>query len=55
MLVEHSDGRTRAWLYDNARVVDEREEANGTRIVAWASQRTVGRLGQLKAGAGTKA
>ncbi|MFP6608624.1 MAG: GTPase HflX [Deltaproteobacteria bacterium] len=55
VLVEHSDGRTRAWLYDNARVVDEREEANGTRIVAWASQRTVGRLGQLKAGAGTKA
>ncbi len=47
VLVAHGDGRTRAWLYDNARVVEEREEPTGTRIIAWATQRTSGRLARL--------
>lgn len=47
VVVPHGDGRTRAWLYEHARVVEEAEHAGGQRIVAWMSRKTEGRLKQL--------
>ncbi|MFP6626437.1 MAG: GTPase HflX [Deltaproteobacteria bacterium] len=50
----HGDGRTRAWLYQHARVVDESEGEDGTRIVAWIGNKAAGRLEyMLSAGRGT--
>ena len=42
-----SDGRTRAWLYRNARIVNEREDDEGLRIVARVSPKTAGRLRRM--------
>jgi len=47
VVVPHGDGRTRAWLYEHARVVEESEHAGGQRIVAWMSHKMEGRLKQL--------
>ena len=42
-----SDGRTRAWLYRNARIVNEKEDEEGLRIVARVSPKTAGRLRRM--------
>jgi GTP-binding protein HflX len=42
-----TDGRTRAWLYRNARIVNEREDEDGFRIVARVSPKTAGRLRRM--------
>lgn len=42
-----SDGRTRAWLYRNARIVNEHEDAGGLRITARVSAKTAGRLRRM--------
>jgi len=43
----HGDGRTRAWLYRNARVVNERDDGEGVRIVARLSAKAAGRLRRM--------
>jgi len=43
----HGDGRTRAWLYRNARVVNERDEGEGVSIVARLSAKAAGRLRRM--------
>jgi len=45
--IPHHDGKTRAWLHQHARVVEETEDENGTRIVAWLTPKTVGQLTRL--------
>jgi len=42
-----SDGRTRAWLYRNARIVNEHEDGGGLRITARVSPKTAGRLRRM--------
>jgi GTP-binding protein HflX len=42
-----ADGRTRAWLYRNARIVNESEDDDGLRIVARVSPKTAGRLRRM--------
>jgi len=42
-----TDGRTRAWLYRNARIVNESEDKEGFRIVARVSPKTAGRLRRM--------
>jgi GTP-binding protein HflX len=49
VIVAFEDGRTRAWLYENARVVEETEEDRGRRIVARLSKKAAGKLRQLLA------
>jgi GTP-binding protein HflX len=43
----HGDGRTRAWLYRNARVVDERDDGDEVSIVARLSAKAAGRLRRM--------
>ena len=43
----HGDGRTRAWLYQNARVVDERDDGEEVSIVARLSAKAAGRLRRM--------
>ncbi len=38
------DGRTRAWLYENGRVLEETENDDGIRVVAMMNARAAGRL-----------
>ena len=38
------DGRTRAWIYDHARVELENGDAEGIRIVAWMNAKAAGKL-----------
>ncbi|HYB97657.1 MAG TPA: GTPase HflX [Candidatus Limnocylindrales bacterium] len=45
--IPHMDGRTRAWLYQNGRVVEETEDEQGTRIVVWLSPRSAGQLAAM--------
>jgi GTP-binding protein HflX len=45
----HDDGRTRAWLYRNARVLEESEGESGVRIVASMTARAAGRLRRMRA------
>ncbi|RMD85438.1 MAG: GTPase HflX [Candidatus Dadabacteria bacterium] len=45
--LRHEDGRARAWLYRNARVVEDVEEAGGRRLVAWVTPKTAGRLRRI--------
>jgi len=45
----HDDGRTRAWLYENGRVVEESENEHGLRIVAMVNARAAGRLRRMLA------
>ena len=40
----HADARIRAWLYQNARVVEESVEPSGIRLTAWIGPRAKGRL-----------
>ena len=48
------DGRTRAWLYEHTRVVDEQTRDRGLRIVAWVNAKRLGQLGRmLKQNSGT--
>ncbi|RMF25613.1 MAG: GTPase HflX [Deltaproteobacteria bacterium] len=47
IVVPHDDGRTRAWLYENARVLEEGEEPGGRRIVAKVTVKVAGRLRRL--------
>ena len=42
--IPHHDGRFRAWLYENTRVVEERQEEEGSHIVAWVGRKNRGRL-----------
>lgn len=41
------DGRTRAWLYENGRVLEESEDDDGLRIVAMMNGRAAGRLRRM--------
>jgi len=43
----HRDGRTRAWLYRNARIVNERDDGEEVRIVARLSAKAAGRLRRM--------
>ena len=43
----HQDGRTRAWLYRNARIVNERDDGEEVRIVARLSAKAAGRLRRM--------
>ncbi len=44
ILIPHQDGRTRAWLHRNARVLSETSEDGGVRVVVRANARTAGQL-----------
>ncbi len=43
----HADGKTRAWLYRNAQVLEEGEDADGVRLVIRASRKAAGRLRRM--------
>lgn len=45
--IPHADGRTRAWLYRNAQVLEDSEDEDGARIVIKASRKAAGRLRRL--------
>jgi GTP-binding protein HflX len=47
IVVPHGDGRTRAWLHRNGRVVEESEQADGTRVIVWLSRKSAGQLEQM--------
>jgi GTPase len=47
VVVPHGDGRTRAWLHRNGRVVEESDEDGGTRMVVWLSTKSAGQLEQM--------
>ena len=47
VVLPFEDGRTRAWLYDNARVLEETEEDAGRRVVARMSRKAAGRLRRM--------
>jgi GTP-binding protein HflX len=42
--IPHGDGKTRAWLHRNGRVVEEKEDEAGTRVIVWLSPRASGQL-----------
>lgn len=44
VVIPHADGRTRAWLHRNGRVVEETEVEEGTRVVVWLAPRASGQL-----------
>jgi GTP-binding protein HflX len=46
IVVPHGDGRTRAWLHRNGRVVEETDAEDGTRVVVWLSTKAAGQLQQ---------
>ncbi len=48
LVLSHEQGRLRAWLYENARVVEEVQEDDGLRIVAWMTPKASGRLRQMQ-------
>jgi GTP-binding protein HflX len=52
VVVPHGDGRTRAWLHRNGRVVEETEQEGGTRMVVWLSTRSAGQLQHMIAAEG---
>ena len=45
--LSHDDGRTRAWLYENGRVLEETEDEGGLRVVAMVNARAAGRLRRM--------
>ncbi|MBI5505624.1 MAG: GTPase HflX [Deltaproteobacteria bacterium] len=45
--IPHHDGKTRAWLHQHARVVEETEDEKGTHIVAWLTPKTAGQLTRM--------
>lgn len=45
--IPHGDGRTRAWLYRNAKVVEEHEGDYGVRVVIRASHKAAARLRRM--------
>ena len=47
ILLPHDDGRTRAWLYENARVLQEDDDPGGLRIVARVTTKVAGRLRRM--------
>ncbi len=50
--VPHHDGRTRAWLYENTRVLEESEDGDGSSVKTWATRKTVARLRRMVAAEG---
>jgi GTP-binding protein HflX len=47
--VGHHDGRTRAWIYRNARVLSEREDGEGVRMEIRIDAKSAGRLKRMLA------
>ncbi len=45
--IPHHDGKTRAWLHQHARVVEETKDEDGAHIVAWLTPKAVGQLTRL--------
>jgi GTP-binding protein HflX len=45
--IASDDGRTRAWLYQNTRVLEETEAESGLRVVASMTARAAGRLRRI--------
>ncbi|MFT4570371.1 MAG: GTP-binding protein HflX [Hyphomicrobiaceae bacterium] len=45
--IPHADGKTRAWLYRNAQVLEEADGDSSTRVVIRASRKAAGRLRRM--------
>jgi len=52
LVLSFDDGRTRAWLYEHARVELEDGTEDGIRIVAWMDPKAVGKLNRMLGGSG---
>jgi GTP-binding protein HflX len=52
VIVASGDGRTRAWLYENACVLEESDQETGSRIVARLGKKAAGKLRRMLATAG---